>query len=1210
MKLILDMASILQTGLRMGTDKEHRLVMHEGKEFKVNTAGYAYENAVGYMVAALDFLKLHPADLIMVFEGKDTKRKRLQILPTYKSKRSSKPEDYYVEYRKVKEMVETAFRDLGALAVTQDLAEGDDVLDYFSEALDEDMVIGTNDSDLSKLNKTNRFGRTVRVMNGLEFGKLPENVFEAHHVTLYKTLVGDSSDSLQGLKGFGAKAWLSLLAKYGGDGIDEIAALIEKNDANTLSKFAIDNKCKLLAGIVDNWNSVRQHYRVVSLHPEWVNTRYFPLDIRPGVVRGKVSDERLAHFKGVRRLVTAENYDQALLFLQETVKEHKDLPVSFDLETSSGDESDAWLEAKGQDDGVDPIGSKIAGFSLSFGPGGRFTYYVSVNHYDTANIKMSQARRMIEAVHSKLKPIHNTSFELALLYIDNAKDEDGTLWRDHWKDEGQHGFLPNVDDTLLMASYVDENSPQRGLKYLSKHVLGYEQTDFNTMRTFKIDTPESKPWPGGKIMTRVLREPVLNEAGEQEVDKNGKPKTRAVKLARYEPVLDAEQRPVYENKRITDPDNPLRKKTVSQQKMRKIVETQTYLEVVYKMHEMPAKAVFDYGCDDTICTMAYWHFARVHMMLDEHLHVYRKVEISAAYLHTKNYIDGFKLDMHELLLQKAEDNKLREEQEKVLHTYLIEKGWLGTQQPTYMPEITPAQVKEAYGIVMGIDEADEDDETETEADPVMSMRIRMQDKIVALIEAQDRDGAEVFAGHLKNLYGGDAESFNKYIGEYFDGKPKFKYSNKQMAKLLYETIGATVKVRNKVTPAMRRAGIREGNPKADALAVDYAIIEATTNGNEKVKAVLSALKLIVMVNTREALFYRPYPNFIHWLTGKVHSTHRQCSANTRRASAAEPNTQQLPAHAKIEGYESTFRRVVLPHVKNAVIVAMDFNAQELRLTADDSQDTNMLACYVGASLKDMHSITGSGIALKSSKEMQEAYAEFVKNHQPAEAQYLSFKSLEVSHPKVYKEYRGLGKKVNFTALYGAMAPKLAATLMVEEDEAQMFLDAREEAFSGATKWKNEIIIAEAREKGYVRSKLGAKRHLAALLDSNDRSVSSKAERQAANFRIQGSAAEMTKLAEGRMWEAGIFSGKYNAVCIGPIHDEVVASVHIDDLVPFLQDMHAAMVQPYADMKVPIMSSIDIGPNFYDTYDLGMEVNPEKVLEAVEKMREDFPAAFA
>jgi DNA polymerase-1 len=237
----------------------------------------------------------------------------------------------------------------------------------------------------------------------------------------------------------------------------------------------------------------------------------------------------------------------------------------------------------------------------------------------------------------------------------------------------------------------------------------------------------------------------------------------------------------------------------------------------------------------------------------------------------------------------------------------------------------------------------------------------------------------------------------------------------------------------------------------------------------------------------------------------------------------------------------------------------------------------------------MHALTGTGIMAKEQPALLRSLVDKLET-KPAnllDAQYEAFIKLvdgDKEQQKLYKHFRSLGKKVNFTTEYGAAAPKLAATMLVDEDTAQAYIDAREAAFQRAKEWKQEV-QDEAKEKGFVTTKLGARRHLAAALNSEDRYISSKADRQAVNFKIQSSSAEMTKLAEGRMWRQGIFVD-FDAVCYGPIHDEVVASVAIEDLHAFIPAMHACMIQRYADMQVPIESSISIGPNFYKQIEIG------------------------
>jgi DNA polymerase I-like protein with 3'-5' exonuclease and polymerase domains len=118
-----------------------------------------------------------------------------------------------------------------------------------------------------------------------------------------------------------------------------------------------------------------------------------------------------------------------------------------------------------------------------------------------------------------------------------------------------------------------------------------------------------------------------------------------------------------------------------------------------------------------------------------------------------------------------------------------------------------------------------------------------------------------------------------------------------------------------------------------------------------------------------------------------------------------------------------------------------------------------------------------------------------------------------------------------------------------------------------------------------------------VLRSDDKREVVKAERQAISFRIQGSAAEMTKLAEGRMWLSDLLD-KHDCEYIASIHDEVLWSVAVDDLVEFLPKAHALMVENYAGMRLPIGSSCSIGWNFGEQVELKGDYSERNIKKAL------------
>ena len=1144
-KVAIDFSSFAWRALLAGTDRDgSKKISHEGKVVTVNSAEHGYENITNMLVALLKQLDLQPIDTILVFEGLSSKSRRLYIDKSYKANRESRPPEAYEQFTILSKRIASVWRGLGATAMTQDHAEGDDTLAWLAQEYPHELIIATYDGDLTALNtedgEANAYGGTCQVwIDGVlgvnKFGGFPYN-----RVRIYKALVGDTSDGIKGVAGFGPAAFFSLVELIGWDGIDELEGLLEAGGLSALEDLVDDTKTgKLVAKIVASADSVCRAWQLVKLRPEWVNTMVKPLQI----VAGKVSDapehadSRLAHWYCDNHLITADNYDDAV----ETVRVlgAQSPFIAFDIETSTSDESDDWLATCNDPDGVDTLGSVLTGFSLTFGRNMQTTVYVSVDHANTNNVTMVQARKFLEVVWAlgKATVIHNTFFELPVLYL--AQDEDGTLWREHWKDNGYRGFVPRALDTKLESSYVDENQ-RLGLKLRSELHLDYKQETFEDVTTLR-SALQNLP-PGGKLLfseTQTVPDPLGFE----------RPVTFAVKK--------------------------------------------------YKMRALSARHVRDYALDDTICTAALHTYFFLVQSLEHTWNCYLDTEIDAAYLHAKSFVDGIVVSIQKSRELEKLDDVTFDAAWSTVRAYLISLGWAGTTLPAYTPQITVKEIKHAYAIVTGQLPTDiqkvafaEEEEEGTDAvpvedileskDPVLATKMRTVSKFSALLHQYSH---ETFATMLERLLNGDVHHFTEYVRGYFKGDPEFKVSNKTMVKLLYTDLKCPIKVRGKATDIMRSKGIYEGNPKGDVLALEYALRDMVED--EKVCKVLHCLKLMQMVRTRRSLYYSKYPNFVHWKTGRIHVSHNQCATNTRRASESKPNKQQLPKHPKIEGQPARYREVIRPHCVDAVVVSMDFSAQELRVIADYSQDNNMLACYVGDSKKDMHSFIGVGIVRTRHVEFKDwTYQTFMEH----------LKNPNSEHYQFCKEMRALGKKVGFTTEYGAMAPKLAATLLCTESEAQEYIEAKEEAFPTAKAWKKSVIVS-ATKGGFVKTKAGAVRHLQAALKSEDKWVRLKAERQAVNYKIQSSSAEMTKQAEGRMWKTGLYA-KYNAVYYGPVHDECVASCAIQDLPDFLADMHSCMVGGYADMEVPIVSEISFGPSFGQQIEIGDTPDSVKVKEAL------------
>lgn len=1059
MKIAYDMSSVMWSCLLVGEDLEGYKVSYGDKEVHINSSEFGYENAINSMLASMKACNLTPKDIIMVFEGMSNTASRLVINPTYKSKRGGRPPEAYAEFASLKERLQSTFGKLGALSVTNDNCESDDVLGWLAANMEEDLVIVSRDNDLSVCNGTNVYGATTTVtINGV-VGENKYGDWDCKYITVYKALVGDVRDSIVGIRGFGLGAFTDFLKEFGVKGLEEMDRLARLGSLDEL--VCEMDQSRMVARIVHGATEFLNSYELAKLHVEWVNTLDYPLQWSPGLIRGTLTDERLIPYQGTTELVTTKTWDKFRSHALETIGTYNQW-VSLDIETSTPEESDEWIAAQGKREGVtvvDVIGSELTGMSLTFGENMNQTVYIPVNHVNTDNVPKDSLRDFIKELSDagvKLV-IQNCSFEGPVLHQEWGKD---------WKDNGYEGFLPHMLDTKIEASYVNENE-SLGLKKLAKLYFNYDQVDYKTVTT-----------------------------------------------------IDGIQ---------------------------------------YKMCELTGEHVKDYGCDDAIVAASLHNFFKLFMQLEHTWQIYLDVEIDAMYLHIQSFVHGVRCDIAKSRKLESLDEQTSQMAWIVLSKYLIDKGWAGTVPPVYT-ELTPASIKEAFLLVTGTE---------------LVSRDRLLPKIAVAVEAQ---GSKLLAELIK---ANDCVGISALAQSKFEAKPEFNVgSPKQLQKLLYETMNLPIRVFNKPTEIARKSGVKVGSPKTDELAMTYAL---KLDVNEDQREVLESLRLIKMVQTRQGLYYSTYPYLVHFATGKIHSSHNQASTTTRRASTSNPNVQQLPKAQKIEGQAARFREVFIPHKANAVVGSMDFVSQEILLLAEWSHDPVLESVFTGNPPRDMHSMTAVGIYNNQNPLFPLTYEEFVT-------------TVNDQHHEMYKickKYRALGKAINFSGQYRVGAKKMATMLFVTEDEAQAMIDAKAEAFPVSEQWALDE-MENVKYTGTVKSMLGAIRHLGVQVNSNDSYESSKADRQALSYRIQGSAGEMTKLAEGRMWQERL-EQKFDCEIYFPVHDEIVWSCTVEDLPGFIPVMHRCMTGNYANMRLPIRSSISFGRSLGEQ----IEIGSEPTIEAIE-----------
>lgn len=468
-RLIVDVSSLLWQSLLAGKDKEFGMVVeHEGKEVHVNGWQFGQECAISHLLSVMGELDVVPIETIFVVEGTYSKQRRKAVYNGYKEGRDSRPSLAYEQFSILRDKLTQTFRNLGAQIVTQEGVEADDIIAYLARNLDGEKVILTTDGDMATL-----IGPDVALWRGgMLTRENPYGPFPHKLIPVYKALVGDGNE-YKGATRFGPKTFLDFMVWAGEGGLAALEGMMKRR---TLHELADDvAEFKPLKLIIDSAEHVYQSYDCALLHDEWVNTLRQPLEWKAGMVKpvSAFEDKRLHKWAQMVGLVTKANYGQTLEFFKEAVTQSPFFTL--DIETSTPEESDEWLIAGDKTNKVDVLGSKLTGLGLTVGRNNNRTLYFSVDHASTENVSSSDVLDIIRMIPSdKHIVIQNFAFEGPILYKE---------WGDQLKDNGWHGFLPNVIDTLFLASYVNENI-SLGLKQGSKHYLDYEQQSYADVTTF------------------------------------------------------------------------------------------------------------------------------------------------------------------------------------------------------------------------------------------------------------------------------------------------------------------------------------------------------------------------------------------------------------------------------------------------------------------------------------------------------------------------------------------------------------------------------------------------------------------------------------------------------------------------------------------------------------------------------------------------------
>jgi DNA polymerase-1 len=287
------------------------------------------------------------------------------------------------------------------------------------------------------------------------------------------------------------------------------------------------------------------------------------------------------------------------------------------------------------------------------------------------------------------------------------------------------------------------------------------------------------------------------------------------------------------------------------------------------------------------------------------------------------------------------------------------------------------------------------------------------------------------------------------------------------------------------------------------------------------------------------------PQMINRKTGRVHTTYGQAVAVTGRLASNNPNLQNIPVRTD-RGKE--IRKAFIPRSKKHLLLSADYSQIELRIVAAISGDKNM--CDAFKKGKDIHTATAA-------------------------------KVYGVDEKDVTREMRYKAKSVNFGIIYGQGPFGLADNLGISRTEAKEIIDTYKKQFSGIQQYMDDT-ISFAQENGYVQTLMGRKRWLRDINSSNF-TVRGFAERNAINSPIQGTAADMIKLAMIKI-HAAMKKEKMKSSMILQVHDELVFDAlkeEAKDLKPLIIEcMQTALPLPN---KVPVIAECGEGHNWLDAH---------------------------
>ena len=398
--------------------------------------------------------------------------------------------------------------------------------------------------------------------------------------------------------------------------------------------------------------------------------------------------------------------------------------------------------------------------------------------------------------------------------------------------------------------------------------------------------------------------------------------------------------------------------------------------------------------------------------------------------------------------------------------------------------------------------------------------------LVPVLSRMEANGVKIDTQNLQQISEEFGREIHKIEEEIYElaGTPFNIASPKQLGEVLFEKLKIDEKAKK---------------TKTGQYATGEEVLQKLSHKHPIIQKILDYRSFTKLKST----YLDALPVLVNPKDGLIHTSYNQAVTATGRLSSNNPNLQNIPVRTE-KGRE--IRRAFVPRNGAYTLLAADYSQIELRIIAHLSQDPAMVSDFnLG---HDIHAATAAKVF-----------------HVPME--------------QVTKEQRSRAKAVNFGIIYGMSAFGLAERMELSRSEAADIIKKYFEEYAGIKEYMNRS-IALARERGYAETILGRRRYLRDINGSNS-VVRGFAERNAINAPIQGSSADMIKIAMIGIHEE-MQRLKMQSKMILQVHDELVFDAHLDELDTLKSIVNDKMVHAMP-LSVPVVVEINTGANWLEAH---------------------------